>query len=125
MFFLKETRYTITFPDNVDHPNIQTVVVLTADLSIARHETDALIKNVHPFLMFNPSGFDASSSGDSMSEGGFCGVCSEQNLAKSCRECDMEFCLECDERWHNHKLRRNHVRTSLLAVKDQAFGEKK
>jgi hypothetical protein len=57
--------------------------------------------------------------------GGYCGVCSEQNLAKSCAECDMQFCPECDERWHCHKLRRNHFRTSLVAVKDEAAEEKR
>lgn len=113
------------FPHDVNQPNVQTVVVLSADLSIARHETDALMKNLHPFLIFEPFGFDASNSGESMSEDGFCGVCSEQNLATNCNQCDMQFCLDCDERWHGHKLRRNHKRTPLLAVKDQAFGERK
>ena len=110
------------FPDDVDQPNIQTVVVLTADLSIARHETDALMKKVHPFLIFDPTGFSASNSEESMTGGGFCAVCSEQNLAKNCDQCDMQFCLECDERWHGHKLRRNHVRTRLV---EQTLSERK
>ena len=51
---------------------------------------------------------------------GSCSVCQEQNLAKNCEECDMQFCLVCDGRWHCHKLRQNHIRTSLLANKDEA-----
>jgi hypothetical protein len=87
------------------------------------------MNNRHPFLVFNPSGFGSMSGGSmpdaSIQGGGFCGVCSEQNLAKNCVECDMQFCLECDERWHCHKLRRNHVRTSLLAAEDNAADERR
>ena len=108
---------------NVHQPNIEKTVVLTADLSIARHETDALLNNRHPFLEFNPAGFSSMLERDmpdiTSDEGGFCGVCSEQNLAKKCDECDMQFCLDCDERWHCHKLRRNHIRTSLFANKNK------
>ena len=115
------TANSLTFPAEIDQPNIPTVVVLTADLSIARHETDSLMRNRHPFLIFNPFGTvpERDMTEDTIEGGGFCGVCSEQNLAKNCDECDMQFCLECDERWHYHKLRRNHVRTLLVKANEE------
>ena len=99
------------FPYDVDQPNVKSVAVLTAELSIARLETDYLMKDSHPFLVF--SGVR------------FCDICSCSSATEICKECEMQFCLHCDERWHSHKLRRNHMRTSLLAVKDQAVGERK
>lgn len=121
--FFKETENALSFPPDVVEPNIQTILILTADLSVARHETDALMKDKHPFLIFDKSG--AASPGGGLPDAGFCGVCSEQNLARSCEECDMQFCLQCDERWHCHKLRRGHIRASLHSARDKAGEEKR
>ena len=50
-----------------------------------------------------------------------CCVCSKQfDCGKSCKECDMQFCMACDERWHCEKLKGSHIRTSLPGIKDEA-----
>ncbi|XP_028391696.1 LOW QUALITY PROTEIN: uncharacterized protein LOC114516423 [Dendronephthya gigantea] len=123
MGYTQETENALSFPPDVDEPNIQTILVLTADLCVARHETDALMKNNHPFLIFDKSG--TACQGEALFNAGYCGVCSEQNLARNCEECDMQFCLQCDERWHCHKLRRDHIRTPLPPTRNKTIEEKR
>lgn len=87
------------------------VNIICADLSIARHETEALIKNRHPFLVFKSTGGSSRVLGSQRN--GFCHVCSEQNMAKVCKECDMQFCMQCDQQWHGGSEKQSHQRTSL------------
>lgn len=133
---LKQMGYTVvtekalTFPDDVQQPRKQTAVVLASDLIIARIEINMLLTNEHPFLIFHSSpdlsGMGQSSPAEKMGRGtdsvsllknterGHCEVCSEQNVTVLCKECEMQFCKECDERWHSHKLRLSHFRDNLL-----------
>ena len=129
MGYTEITEKAFAFPENVLQPQKQTAVVLASDLIIARIEMNMLLTNEHPFLIFHASpslsGMGQNSPAEKMGRGtdsvslsnterGHCGVCSEQNVTMLCKECKMQFCKECDERWHSHKQRLSHDRFDLL-----------
>lgn len=121
----------LRFPLEVNSPNLETIVILCADLKIARHEIHLLRRHTHPFLVLSSQ---TASGGTEKPlrqienvahvENEYCGVCSEPNVEIYCEECDMKFCRECDQRWHSHKLRQNHRRIPLIVSGDNSGNQR-
>ncbi|XP_029437829.1 E3 ubiquitin-protein ligase RNF31 isoform X2 [Rhinatrema bivittatum] len=136
--YTEEQADGMSFPQEVEAPDLPRVASVTVDVMLLRLELNLLISNLHPhpenfsrLLQEGPSS-EALLTSDSVlvheevpqtlpgsvaPQGsltqGPCMLCGEEHASVHCPTCNEILCRECDSRLHRHPLRCQHRRLPL------------
>nr|XP_033780129.1 E3 ubiquitin-protein ligase RNF31 [Geotrypetes seraphini]XP_033780130.1 E3 ubiquitin-protein ligase RNF31 [Geotrypetes seraphini] len=138
--YTEEQEDGMSFPQEVEAPDVLRVASVTVDVLLLRLELNLLISNLHPHpenfskLLQKASLPEAPLASDSVlkHEGisgaplgsagpqssltqGPCMLCGGEDVSVHCPVCNQILCSECDRRLHQHPSRSQHHRVHLLS----------